>query len=58
MTTSLRVESWLDVGEELGTSSIAAQAKRLEELGFDRAYTAATRSCPWCLPPIGLNAWS
>ena len=47
MTTSLRVESWLDVGEELGTSSIAAQAKRLEELGFDRAYTAETNRDPF-----------
>ncbi len=45
--TSLRVGSWLDTAEQIGTAPIAAQARQLEELGFDRAYTAETSRDPF-----------
>ncbi len=61
MPTSLKVESWLDTGEQIGTAPIAAQAKQLEELDFDRAYKlrrVATLSCLWCSPPTGPTDWT
>ena len=39
---ALRVEASLYPGNAVGTAPIAEQAKKLEDLGFDRAYTAET----------------
>lgn len=47
MPPSLRVESWLYIEAKICTAPIAAQAKQLEELCFDRAFTAETSRDPF-----------
>ena len=42
MREALEVEASLYPGNAVGTAPIAEQARKLEELGFDRAYTAET----------------
>lgn len=46
-TKSLKVEASLYPGSTIGTESIVEQAKKLESLGFDRAFTAETSRDPF-----------